>query len=105
MGPGVKRLTPAELAEKQDIQLVDVRRPDEWAEGHIEGAVHLPLETLTAAADMLATDRPIVFYCKVGERSKMAADAFTASGFEATDLEGGINAWKDDGRPLMTSEK
>ena len=98
----MKRLSPAELAARENIQLVDVRRPDEWAEGHIEGAVHLPMETLTAAADMLATDRPIVFYCKVGERSKMAADAFAASGFDATDLEGGINAWQADGRPTVT---
>ncbi|MBA2505158.1 MAG: rhodanese-like domain-containing protein [Thermoleophilaceae bacterium] len=104
----MSRVTPAELAElaeKHEIQLVDVRRHDEWDEGHIEGAVHLPLETLTAAADMLATDRPIVFYCKVGERSKMAADAFAASGFDAMDLEGGINAWKDAGKPVTTPGK
>ena len=58
---------------------MDVRRDDEWAEGHIEGAEHLPLDQLAARADELG-EGPILFYCAVGERSLMAAQALAGAG-------------------------
>jgi rhodanese-related sulfurtransferase len=79
-------------------QVVDVRRDDEWAEGHIEGAEHVPLDQLAARADELG-EGPIVFYCAVGERSLMAAQALSGAGREAVSLAGGIGAWRDAGLP------
>jgi rhodanese-related sulfurtransferase len=78
--------------------LVDVRRDDEWAEGHIPGARHVRFEALQAAADELPD--PVVFYCKSGDRSLVAAQAFRASGREAASLAGGIDAWTAAGRPV-----
>jgi rhodanese-related sulfurtransferase len=77
---------------------VDVRRDDEWAEGRIEGADHVPLDQLAARADELG-EGPIVFYCAVGERSLMAAQALSGAGRDAVSLAGGIGAWQDAGFP------
>lgn len=91
------RLTPAGLDALESPQLIDVRRDDEWAEGRIPGARHVPLDRLQSEAASIDQSTPVVFYCKVGERSLMAAQAFEGAGYDATDLEGGINAWKDAG--------
>jgi rhodanese-related sulfurtransferase len=77
---------------------VDVRRDDEWAEGRIEGAEHVPLDQLAARADELG-EGPIVFYCAVGERSLMAAQALSGAGRDAVSLAGGIGAWQEAGLP------
>ena len=77
---------------------MDVRRDDEWAEGRIEGAEHVPLDQLAARADDLG-EGPILFYCAVGERSLMAAQALAGAGRDAVSLEGGIGAWQAAGLP------
>ncbi|HEY4280895.1 MAG TPA: rhodanese-like domain-containing protein [Conexibacter sp.] len=96
--------TPAEvsalLAQDGEIQLVDVREPHEVDAGAIAGAKHVPLQDLMAAAEQLDPNRPVVFYCRVGGRSKMATDAFRASGWDARNMTGGIVAWVDEGLPL-----
>lgn len=90
----------AELLEAGEAQLVDVREPEEHEAGHIAGAVHLPLAELAGAASSLDSSRPVVFYCRVGERSGMAAEAFDASGWDAHNLAGGLVAWAEAGLPL-----
>ena len=96
--------TPAEvhalLAEGDAIQLVDVREPHEHEAGAIAGDAHVPLGELAAAAERLDRDRPIVFYCRSGGRSRMATDAFRASGWDARNMTGGIVAWVESGLPL-----
>ena len=77
---------------------MDVRRDDEWAEGRIEGAEHVPLDQLAARADELG-EGPILFYCAVGERSLMAAQALSGAGRDAVSLAGGIGAWQEAGLP------
>lgn len=94
------RIAPSELAARRGVQLVDVREQQEFDEGRIAGAAHIPLGELTARAEEIDRDRPVVFYCRVGARSAMAADAFRASGYDASDLEGGLVAWRDAGLPL-----
>jgi rhodanese-related sulfurtransferase len=80
---------------------VDVRRHDEWSAGHIAGAHHLPLDELSDRAGELG-DEPVLFYCAIGDRSRMAAEALTASGREAGSVTGGLRAWRDAGRPIET---
>jgi rhodanese-related sulfurtransferase len=96
--------TPAEVAEllaADAVQLVDVREPYEHDAGAISGALHLELGCLGAEApQQLDSDRPVVFYCRVGARSAMAAQAFRRAGWDARNLTGGIEAWVADGRPL-----
>jgi len=89
-----------EMLDSGDVQLVDTREAYEVEAAHIPGSRHVDLSELTGAADSFDRDRPIVFYCRSGERSAMAADAFAADGFEAYNLGGGLLAWKDAGLPL-----
>jgi rhodanese-related sulfurtransferase len=96
-------LTPTQVKEaldKDDIVLIDVREPYEWAAGRIPGATHIEIERLAARADEVPTDRPIVFHCRLGVRSAMAMQAFRASGWDAYHLGGGIQRWVNEGLPL-----
>ena len=88
------------LGEKPDLQVIDVREPYEREAGHIDGTRHIELVQLSAQAATLDRERPIVFYCRVGARSEMAAQAFRASGFEAYSMAGGLVRWAAEGRPL-----
>lgn len=99
--PGTEfELLPERAAELQDAQLVDVRTSAEYDASHAEGAVHVSLDELQAAAAGLDRDRPVIFYCRSGERSRMAVDAFRASGWDAYGLDGGLLAWAERGLPL-----
>ncbi len=90
----------ARLADDDPLQLIDVREPQEREAGHIEPSRHIPLVDLTAAAESIDRDRPVVFYCRVGSRSSMAAQAFRGAGFEAYSMTGGLLRWAAEGRPL-----
>jgi rhodanese-related sulfurtransferase len=84
-----------------DVQLVDVRTPEERGAGRIpDDSGHIPFDELAARAGELDRARPVVFYCRSGDRSAVAADAFEASGFDASTLTGGILAWAESGRPV-----
>jgi rhodanese-related sulfurtransferase len=99
-------LGPDEVAAKIDAgaQLIDVRQDFEWEAGRIAGAEHIPLEQLPAATERIDRDRPIVFSCRVGNRSGLAAQVFRASGFEAYNLAGGLQAWVDAGREIEPAD-
>ncbi len=86
------------------VQVIDVREPHERAAGHIEGTRHIELVQLSSRADTVARERPVVFYCRVGARSTMAAQAFRAAGFEAYSMSGGLLRWAQEGRPLSPED-
>ncbi len=88
------------MAEDQPPQVIDVREPAEREAGHIDGTRHIELNALSAQADTIDRARAIVFYCRVGARSEMAAQAFRASGFQAFSMNGGLLRWESEGRPL-----
>ncbi len=88
------------MAEQPELQLVDVREDYERRAGHIEGSTHIPLVQLSARAGEIERDRPVVFYCRVGSRSEMAAQAFRASGVQALSMRGGLVRWAAENRPL-----
>jgi len=88
------------LAEEPDLQVIDVRELYEREAGHIAGTRHVELVGLSAQADSVAKARPVVFYCRVGARSQMAAQAFRAAGYEAYSMTGGLARWAREGRPL-----
>jgi rhodanese-related sulfurtransferase len=81
-------------------QVIDVREPYEREAGHIAGTRHIELEQLAANAQAVDRDRPVIFLCRVGARSLMAAQAFRRAGFDAYSMTGGIQRWADEGRPL-----
>ncbi len=95
-------LSPDQAAEKVagGAQLIDVRQDYEWDAGHIDGAVHTPLEQLPASVEDIDRERPIVFQCRSGVRSALATQVFRDSGYEAFNLSGGLLAWIEAGREI-----
>jgi rhodanese-related sulfurtransferase len=88
------------LAEDAAPQLIDVREPYEREAGRLANSHHIALVELTAQATTVERERPVVFYCRVGSRSEMAAQAFRAAGYEAYSLSGGLRRWVQEGLPL-----
>jgi rhodanese-related sulfurtransferase len=98
----VKEVSREEAQKLVDdgAQLVDVRAAHEWNTGRIAGATHLPLSELSERAGELEADRPVVLYCRGGNRSTMAAEALETAGYDAAKLTEGIVGWADAGLPL-----
>jgi rhodanese-related sulfurtransferase len=90
----------SELLARGEIQLVDVRTTVEHAAGRIAGARLVELSQLAAQADSIERERPVVFYCRSGARSAMAAQAFTQAGYDAHNMAGGLIDWAAAGLPL-----
>jgi rhodanese-related sulfurtransferase len=89
-----------ERQEAGEIQLVDVREDYEYEAGHVSDAEHVPLGLVASRAEEIDRDTPVVFYCRVGSRSTMAAQAFRRAGYEAYSMDGGLLAWAGQGLPL-----
>jgi hydroxyacylglutathione hydrolase/adenylyltransferase/sulfurtransferase len=88
------------LEEEPDLQLIDVREPYERQAGYIAGSRHIELMKLSSQAATLQRERPVVFYCRVGARSEMAAQALRAAGFEAFSMRGGLLRWAHEQRAI-----
>ena len=89
-----------ELLDAGEALVVDVREPYEREAGHIEGSRHIELERLSSEAESLPKDQTIVFQCRLGARSAMAAQAFKAAGFDAWSMAGGLERWNEEGLPV-----
>jgi rhodanese-related sulfurtransferase len=113
----IREIQPAELLELQEFgcPVVDVREPEEFAEGHIPGAVNIPRGLLEFEVDghpavnyetaeaLSHRKRPVVLYCLSGGRSALAAEALLRLGFvNPMSLDHGILGWADAGHPVMT---
>ena len=84
------------LILQDDIQLVDVRTPAEYAEGHLPHSININVmdNAFNALAEKdLSKDKPVAVYCRSGQRSKRAAKALVKDGFKVYELDGGINSW------------
>jgi rhodanese-related sulfurtransferase len=93
-----------EFSKRQaEFHLLDVREDDEWAAGRIDGAQHIPLGELSARLGELPKDRTIVAVCRSGGRSEAAVRGLRKLGYEAENLEGGVNAWDRAKLPLVDS--
>ncbi|MFO7582108.1 rhodanese-like domain-containing protein [Guyparkeria sp.] len=99
-------IDPPEVARKagrDGVALIDVREPNEWREGHIKGARHIPLGKLEGKLGDLRSEAPqeIVLYCRSGNRSGTAANILVKNGFEnVSHLGGGIIAWESQNYPV-----
>jgi len=90
--------------ESGEPVVLDVREQDEWDEGHIAGAVHVPRGHLESRIERLAPDpsRPVVVYCSAGNRSAFAAKTLAELGYEdVVSLAGGFTDWKRNGFPVQ----
>jgi rhodanese-related sulfurtransferase len=87
------------------VQLVDCREPHEWDAGRIDGAILLPLNAILAGAGgELDPAKPVVVVCRSGNRSELAAMMFQARGFDAHNLEGGMERWEAEGLPFSAPD-
>lgn len=84
---------------REGALLLDVREPEEWATGHIAGARHVPLRRLDPAT--LPAGSRVVAVCRSGNRSGVAAALLVAAGHDAVNLDGGMTAWTEAGRPVV----
>lgn len=89
---------PEDIADQACV--LDVREQNEWDEGHIDGALHIPLMELPARLDDVPADQPVVCVCHSGARSAQATVYLNRNGREAVNLAGGMEAWQAAGRPL-----
>jgi len=91
---------------REELQILDVREPYEWKAGRIEGAIHIPLARVMAAGErgVLDPSRPVVVICRSGNRSELAATMLQARGFDASNLEGGMEEWAREGLPFSAAD-
>ena len=94
-----------QMIDAGNVQVVDSREPHEHAEGHVPGSLNIPhMATLPRAKD-LAKDKPILFICKSGARSAVAAEFAAAVGLtDLFNVEGGHDAWAKAGYPMDTED-
>ena len=86
-------ITVAQLAAQPRRAVVDVREPDEYATGHVPGALNVPLGRLASRIVDLPVGEPLQLICQSGRRSAQAVEALQARGIPATDVMGGTAAW------------
>ena len=87
-----------EVLGRENIQVVDVRAPDEWRRGHLPGAIHIPLAALPERVGELDASKPIVLHCKGGGRSSIATSFLQSNGFgSVSNLAGGYEGWVAEG--------
>ena len=93
------------LLDLEDVQLVDVRTPEEFNEGYIEGSQNIDFKSPTFDTDISKLDKskPVILYCHSGRRSATCAKKLKDAGFKKIfDLEGGISQWKHEGYKVIT---
>lgn len=90
-----------DATENDEVTLVDVREPYEYAEGHVPGALSMPLGQVVALAADLPKDRPLYVICRSGNRSLQAAEALVEAGFhDVRNVGGGMISWQAAGYPV-----
>lgn len=103
----MQEITATELKKRMDagddIQLIDVRQPDEYDFAKIEGAKLIPLGQIVQRMDEIDENRETVIHCKAGGRSAKAIEALQRAGFKGDlkNMRGGITAWSDEVDPKI----
>ncbi|MFG2876086.1 rhodanese-like domain-containing protein [Streptomyces sp. NPDC048337] len=86
--------------------VLDVREDDEWAAGHVEGALHIPMSDFVARfgelTEAVEDGRRVHVMCRVGGRSAQVTQYLVRQGIDAVNIDGGMQAWDGAGRPMVT---
>lgn len=101
----MKTIQANELKNQLDhgvrYQLVDVRSPQEYSDGHVPGALNLPMEEAEARIEDLSRQSPVVLVCQSGNRAEMTCELLAQHHDQLIVLEGGTDAWQDAGLPIV----
>ena len=103
----IEEITATELKKRmdagEDIQLIDVRQPDEYAFARIEGAKLIPLGEIVRRMNEIDPNKEVILQCKAGGRSATAIQMLTRAGFQGkmSNLKGGITAWSNEVDPSI----
>jgi rhodanese-related sulfurtransferase len=100
MGPEIDVQTFAD-AHADGAFVVDVSEPREYLDGHVPGAVLMPLPQVLARRSELSQHRPVFVVCTSGLRSRTVTDWLRARGIDAVSVAGGTTAWAAPGRPIV----
>ncbi|WP_182546805.1 rhodanese-like domain-containing protein [Halosaccharopolyspora lacisalsi] len=92
---------PAELSEGA---LLDVRENDEWLAGHAPGAVHIPMNEVPERLDEIPEVDQLYVICRSGGRSSKVTAYLNAAGWDAVNVERGMNGWSAAGRPVVADD-
>jgi rhodanese-related sulfurtransferase len=95
----MKSISVQQLHERESVPLIDVREVEEFAAGHVPGAVNLPMSTIGEHLDELP-DGPFDVICQAGGRSARVVQALEARGHDATNVDGGTGEWIQAGYPV-----
>ncbi|MFF9346720.1 rhodanese-like domain-containing protein [Streptomyces sp. NPDC014734] len=93
-------------AVPSDGLVLDVRENDEWAAGHVEGALHIPMRDFVGRfgelTEAVEDGRRVHVMCRVGGRSAQVTQYLVGQGIDAVNIDGGMIAWEGAGRPMVT---
>ena len=94
-----------EMIDAGGVQVIDSREPYEHAEGHVPGSINIPHMATLPRNTELARDKPVLFICKSGQRSAVAAEFAASAGLtDLYNVEGGHDAWRQAGYDLDTED-
>lgn len=91
------------MIEGKEVQLLDVRTPEEYADGHIMNAINIDCQSsdfIEIANEHFDKDQPVYVYCHSGKRSLLASIMLSGEGYEIVNLKSGIVSWYDAGYPM-----
>ena len=94
----------AKMAAQKDVRLIDVRTPEEYAEGHLFGAENIDVKDTSFAQRVEGIEGEVAVYCRGGRRSLKAAEVLAAQGCKVYNLDGGIQAWQKADKPTTRVE-
>lgn len=97
---GIRTTTVADLAD--DAVIIDVREDDEWEAGHIPSALHIPMGQVPQRLEDLP-EGELNIVCRSGGRSRRTAEWLQRNGYEAINVDGGMSAWADSGRGMVSA--
>ena len=93
--------TAGALREDANVMILDVREQSEWDEGHIPGAVHIPMNDVPARIKEIPTDKTVIVQCRSGNRSGQVTEFLRKQGMtNVHNLDGGLNSWQAAGLPV-----
>ncbi|WP_342023176.1 rhodanese-like domain-containing protein [Arthrobacter citreus] len=85
-----------------NARILDVREDYEWEAGHVDGALHIPLDALPERLNDLDPDQDLAVICRTGGRSARATAWLESHGYSAVNVTGGMGAWLEAGKPMVS---